>query len=114
MIVTLKTAFSLLDGRLSTEIGDVYKMLNYVFSENFMTHQLPPAMIKLKEVNPEWFADGKKLIEDIKTKHQTNDFNDLMKIIDEFYSDRRIILEKIDGEPFSFFDGLENLGKEVK
>ena len=36
MKVSLKKAFSLLDGRLSTEIGDVYEMLNYIFDENFM------------------------------------------------------------------------------
>ena len=52
MRVSLKKAFSLLDGRLSTNIGDVYEMLNFIFDDNFFTHQLPRAMDKLKEVNP--------------------------------------------------------------
>ena len=38
MKVTLKKAFSILDGRLATEIGDVYEMLNYIFDEDFMRH----------------------------------------------------------------------------
>ena len=44
MKVSLKKAFSILDGRLSTEIGDVYEMLNYIFDQDFMTHQLPTAL----------------------------------------------------------------------
>jgi len=68
MNFTLKQAFSLLDGRLSTEIGDVYEMLNFIFSDNLFTHQLPSAMRKLNEVNPKWFADGVQLIEKIKTE----------------------------------------------
>jgi hypothetical protein len=82
MKVSLKKAFSLLDGRLSTEIGDVYEMLNYIFDENFMAHQLPTAMRKLQEVNPKWFSDAVSIINDIKRTNQTDDFVELMNLID--------------------------------
>lgn len=102
MKVSLKKAFSLLDGRLSTEIGDVYEMLNYIFDENFFTHQIPTAMRKIKEVNPKWFADGVDIINDIKRTNQTDDFKELMKIIDDGFPTFEIELGKIKADiPFS-------------
>ena len=41
MRVSLKKAFTILDGRLSTKMDDVYEMLNFIFSENLYTHQIP-------------------------------------------------------------------------
>jgi len=105
MKVSLKKAFSLLDGRLSTEIGDVYEMLNYIFDENFMTHQLPTAMRKLKEENPKWFSDAVSIIDDIKRTNQTDDFVELMSLIDNGFPTFEIELGKLDFK-FSFFDGL--------
>lgn len=106
MEVTLKQFFSLGDGRLSTEIGDVYKMLNYIFDEDFFTHQLPTAMRKLKEINPEWFQNAVSVIDEIKSMENTNDFETLMKVIDFGYSNFNVKLEKIKSD-FSFTDGLE-------
>lgn len=101
MKVSLKKAFSLLDGRLSTEIGDVYEMLNYIFDEKFLTHQLPTAIIKLQEENPKWFADGVKVIDKIKEIENTNDFAHLMKTIDYRYSSFEIELGKLKSDiPF--------------
>ena len=91
MKVSLKTAFSILDGRLSTDIGEVYKMLNFIFDENFMTHQLPSAMRALKEENPTWFSDSLFLLDGIKEKHKTNSFPVLMALIDNEYSNVEII-----------------------
>lgn len=105
MKVSLKKAFSLLDGRLSTEIGDVYEMLNYIFDENFMTHQLPTAMRKLIDVNPDWFSGGKSIIDGIKKANETNDFAELMKIIDEKFPNLEIELGKIKSD-IPFFAGL--------
>lgn len=102
MKVKLKKAFSILDGRLSSEIGDVYEMLNYIFDENLMTHQLPTAMRKLIEVNPDWFKNGVDIINDIKRSNNTDDFNELMRLIDEGFPTYEIGLEKIDYHvPFS-------------
>lgn len=106
MKVSLKKAFSLIDGRLSTKIEDVYEMLNFIFSENFFTHQLPTAMKKLKEINPRWFDEAVMKLDYIKQTNDTNDFAELMKIIDSFHSDYEIELEKIDNAEIKFSDGL--------
>ena len=105
MKVSLKKAFSLLDGRLSTEIGDVYEMLNYIFDENFMTHQLPTAMRKLQEVNPKWFADGVDFLNKIKKEENTDDFKHLMNCIDYAYSEDVIELGKLKSD-IPFLAGL--------
>lgn len=54
---TMLQLFSILDGRLSTQMGDVYEILNHITGEELMTHHLPTAMKYIKEVNPLWFAD---------------------------------------------------------
>ncbi len=105
MKVSLKKAFSLLDGRLSTEIGDVYEMLNYIFDENFMTHQLPTAMRKLNEENPKWFSDAVSVIDEIKAIENTDDFQHLMKTIDFGYSSFEIELGKLKSD-IPFLAGL--------
>lgn len=105
MKVTLKQFFSLGDGRLSTEIGDVYKMLNYIFSMNIYTHQIPTAMRKLKEANPEWFSDAVSVIDEIKAIEGTDDFGQLMKAIDMGYTNFEIKLGKVDFE-IEFLAGL--------
>ena len=105
MKVTLKKAFSILDGRLATEIGDVYEMLNYIFDEDFMTHQLPTAMNRLKELNPNWFSGMVDVLNDVKKTNNTNDFGELMKIIDKSFPTHEFQLGKIKSS-FSFFDGI--------
>lgn len=94
MEVTFKQAFSLLDGRLSTDIGDVYDMLNYIFTEHFMTHELPGAYDIIKQTNPEWYSEGVKRLNAIKAL-VGNEFEDLMKYIDDNMSDEYVTLEKI-------------------
>lgn len=96
MKVSLIKAFSILDGRLSTEIGDVYEMLNFIFSENIYTHQIPTAMRKLKELNPDWFSDGVDAIESIKQNYNTNDFQELMEIINKEFYAYEIELRKVE------------------
>ena len=113
MKVSLKKAFSLLDGRLSTDIGDVYEMLNYVFSDNLMTHQLPTGMKKIKEINPKWFADGVNVLNKIKDAYQTDNFKELIEIINNDYSTYEIELEKVDFS-INFMAGLENLNTANK
>ncbi len=105
MKVSLKKAFSILDGRLSTEIGDVYEMLNYIFDDNFMTHQLPSAMRKLNEVNPQWFQNAKNILNDVKRTNNTDDFEELMTLIDEGFPTYQIELGKVDAK-IDFLAGL--------
>ena len=106
MKVSLKKAFSILDGRLSTEIGDVYEMLNYIFDANFFTHQLPTAMRTLQDKNPEWFQNGVNIINDIKRTNNTDDFAQLMELIDKGFPTYQIELGKIDSK-IEFMAGLE-------
>lgn len=106
MKVSLKKAFSILDGRLSTDIGDVYEMLNYIFDDNLFTHQLPTAMRTIVAINPKWFQDGVNIINDIKRRNNTDDFNQLMEHIDREFSSYEIELDKIDSK-IEFTAGLE-------
>ena len=96
MKVTLKKAFSILDGRLSTKIEDVYEMLNYIFDENLMTHQIPRAIKALKEENPKWFKDAVSVVDEIKAIEDTDDFEQLIKAIDFGYKRFEIELGKVD------------------
>jgi len=105
MKVSLKKAFSILDGRLSTEIGDVYEMLNYIYDDSLMTHQLPTAMRRLKELNPEWFSNAVDILNDVKRTNNTDDFVELMKLIDEGFPTYEIELGKVD-EKIKFLAGL--------
>lgn len=105
MKVSLKKAFSILDGRLSTNIDDVYEMLNYIFSDSLFTHQLPTAMKAIREVNPDWYLHGVALLDGIKEDAGTNDFNEIMQVIEKSYSECEIELVKIDKE-ILFSDGL--------
>jgi len=78
---TFLQIFSLIDGRLSTEIDDVYKMLNFIFDTSLMTHQLPTAMKYLKKINPDWFNNSTKLLDNLKSFLETDDFGLLIKSI---------------------------------
>ncbi len=72
--------FSITDGRLSTTIDDVYDMLNHIFNESFMTHQLPVVFGYLKQTNPQWFQDLKAELVNLKSIHG-NDFETLISAI---------------------------------
>lgn len=96
MKVSLKVAFSILDGRLSTKFEDVVEMLNYIFTDSLFTHQVSTALDKLKQENPKWYSDAVSVIDEIKHIEQTEDFEILMKAIDFGYASFEIELGKID------------------
>lgn len=98
MKVSLKKAFSIIDGRLSTPIEDVYKMLNYIYSTSIFTNQIPEAIRIIHEVKPDWYINGVNIINSIKVENNTDDFSTLIKIIDEKYSDFQIELSVINRE----------------
>jgi len=95
MKVSLKKAFSIIDGRLSTNMDDVVEMMNYIFDESFYTHQLPTALATLQLISPEWYKNGVDLINDIKYTNKTGNFEELMEIIDNNFSTHQIELFKI-------------------
>lgn len=84
MKFTVKQLFSVTDGRLSTEIGDVYEILNAATGEQLMTHHLPVAMKYLEEVKPDWYVKACEQLTDIKQK-VGDDFQNLMTYIDKVY-----------------------------
>jgi len=54
--------FSIADGRLSTNIGDVYEMLNHVCNDDLMTHHLPVAKEYVESKKPKWLQEVKSLL----------------------------------------------------
>jgi hypothetical protein len=97
MEVSIEKAFSILDGRLSTKMEDVYEMLNYIYDRNFFTHELPYAMDKLIQVCPDWYMSAVLKLNKIKELCGTNDFETLIRFIKEHYSspEHYIQLKKI-------------------
>lgn len=81
MKFTFKQLFSIVDGRLSTKMDDVYEMLNHITQESLMTHDLPTALRYLREVNPIWYDNLTKQL-DIYKAAIGNDFNVLMEFIE--------------------------------
>lgn len=74
--------FSLVDGRLSTTMDDVYSMLNHICDdESLMTHHLPVAMNYIKEKNPTWFSIVKNTYDTLGCNKET-DFKECVKIIE--------------------------------
>lgn len=95
MKVSLKKVFSLVDGRLSTEMTDVYEMLSYIFDGQVYTHEMLSRMKELDRILPDWYLNAIHIIDGIKHNNKTNDFDVLMEIIAEEYSDCEIELKKI-------------------
>lgn len=81
---TLKQLFSLVDGRLSTDIGDVYEMLNHICNENLYTHHLPVAMKFIKQLSPipDWYTAAESEIAAAKNI-VGDDFKNLMDYINQ-------------------------------
>lgn len=84
---TMLQLFSILDGRLSTNMDDVYEMLNHITGEDLMTHHLPVAMSYIKEVNPEWFKTLENKLLFIKAQVQSNTFETLIGAIKDKYNE---------------------------
>ena len=73
--------FSIVDGRLSTKMEDVYLMLNHICDTELMTHNLPPAMEYVKSKNPKWFGEVKEKINIIKDYSPTNNFERIISFV---------------------------------
>ena len=79
--------FSLVDGRLSTSMGDVYDMINHITDEELMTHHLPVAMNYIREKNPKWFQELTQRLLTIKASLQSNTFETVIGAIKDKYND---------------------------
>lgn len=79
---TLLQLFNVVDGRLSTNIDDVYDILNHVFNTSVWTHEIPAYMDRLKATRPLWFAVIEGELDSLKRVYK-DDFNTLMRVIKE-------------------------------
>lgn len=80
--------FSLVDGRLSTTMDDVYLMLNHICDdESLMTHHLPVAMNYIKEKNPKWFKEVEQRLNAIKARSVSNTFETIIGFIKDNVND---------------------------
>jgi len=87
---TLVQLFSIVDGRLSTSMDDVYNILNHIIGDNLMTHHLPVASRFVSEVlRPQWFVDARKDIDDAVAEIGTSEFKPLISYLKKI---TRIIL----------------------
>ena len=62
---SLKQLFAIVDGRMSTNMDDIYDILDHVCDTNLMTHHLPIAKDYLLLKNPKWVQQVKLLLEEI-------------------------------------------------
>lgn len=91
---TFEQLFSLLDGRMSTKIDDIYDMLNHICDTSLMTHDLPVAFNYLKLKNPTWFIEGQKRLSAIASvefnslNFNTVEFEPLINVIKQKYNDK--------------------------
>ena len=81
MKFTAKQLFSIIDGRLSTSMDDVYTILNEAIGRSLHTLELTHAMDEVKAKNPPWFAQAQKDLEKIK-EEVGDDFPTLMEYFD--------------------------------
>ena len=84
---TLLQLFSLVDGRLSTTMDDIYSMLNHICDTDLMTHHLPVAMDYIKEKNPKWLKEVDQRLTTIKARSVSNTFETIIGYIKDKAND---------------------------
>lgn len=85
---TMLQLFSIIDGRLTTKIEDVYEILNHVLGEDLMTHHLLVAMNFIRLKSPEWYKDLNILFEKIKSDCG----NDFQTCVDEINKENLFLI----------------------
>ena len=82
MKFSLKQLFSIVDGRLSTSIDDVYAILDCASGSSLMTHHLPTARKFFVNERPGWYVEAEEKINSLKGRIG-DDFNRLMDEMDD-------------------------------
>ena len=112
--VTIRQLFSLIDGRLATNMDDVYDLLGFITGQELATHHLPTASTWLRNKCPKWYLNATGLISQAKAELNTDDFKKLMA---HPVMDTVIEIEPLDEADMDGFDKfmVENsLLKKVK
>ena len=90
----LKHLFSIVDGRLSTNISDIQVILGVYFGRSVFTHELPELIEEVKSAKPDWYRQANGLIDYIKWMNYSDDFVKLMDILDKYFSNVYIMVEE--------------------
>ena len=90
----LKHLFSIVDGRLSTSISDIQSIFGVYCGRSVFTHELPELIDEVESEKPDWYMQAKGLIEYIKWRKHTDDFVNLMDILDKDFSNVYIMVEE--------------------
>ena len=93
-IFPLKQLFSIVDGRLSTNISDIQVMLSVYCGRSVFTHELPELIDEVELSKPDWYMQAKGLVDYIKWRNYTDDFVKLMDILDKDFSNVYIMVEE--------------------
>ena len=91
----LKQLFSIVDGRLSTNISDIQSIFGVYCGRSVFTHELPELIDEVESAKPDWYMQAKGLIDYIKWRNYTDDFVKLMDILDSEYSNVFVKVEPI-------------------
>ena len=91
----LKHLFSIVDGRLSTNISDIQSILGVYCGRSVFTHELPELIDEVESAKPDWYRQAKVLVDYIKWRNYTDDFVTLMDILDKDYSNVFVKVEPI-------------------
>jgi hypothetical protein len=64
---TVWQLFSIVDGRMSTSVDDIYDILDTASGTSLMTHNLPTAADYFRKTKPEWYKKAETSIGNLKT-----------------------------------------------
>ena len=90
----LKHLFSIVDGRLSTNISDIQVILGVYFGRSVFTHEVPALIDDVESAKPDWYMQAKGLVDYIKWRNYTDDFVTLMDLLDKDFSNVYIMVEE--------------------
>ena len=90
----LKQLFSIVDGRLSTSVSDIQRILGVYFGRSVFTHEIPELIDEIESAKPDWYIQAKGLVDYIKWRNYTDDFVQLMDILDKDFSNVYIMVEE--------------------
>ena len=103
MKFNLKQISNLVDGRLITNMGDIYEMLGVYSGEDLMTHHLPTVMRYLRENKPQWFIDAETILDKI-TEQQHDNGEDGYNTEEESNDSFDIYVKYVDNEIINYMD----------
>jgi len=97
---SLLQLFTILDGRLTTNMGDVYKILNLYGRRNIRPHEIIPMGDYLMSYRPSWYSLAYSIIRKVKLGC-SNDFEEIVTCLKREYGKVRVKIKPIDKDQLS-------------